>query len=67
MTGTELRENRGIISMQYFGRDKNECYLPYSEKWEWVQTRIDYETHELVTTMKSTWNSSYNKEIRVKL
>lgn len=53
--------------MQYFGRDKGECYFPYSEEWEWVQTRIDYETHELVVQLKSTWNSSYDKEIRVKL
>ena len=67
MTGTELRGNSGIISMQYFGRDKNEGYIPYSEEWEWVQTRIDYETHELVITMKSTWNSSYDKEIRTRL
>ena len=67
MTGTELRENEGIISTQYFGRDEGECYLPYSEEWEWVQTRINYETHELIVTMKSTWNSSYDKKIRVKL
>lgn len=67
MTGKEIRANRGIITEQYFGRDKGECYLPYSEKWESVQTSIDYETGELVTRLISTWNSDYNKEIRVKL
>lgn len=48
MTGKELRANRGIIATQYFGRDKGECYLPYSESWESAQTSIDYETGELV-------------------
>lgn len=67
MTGKELRDNRGIITEQYFGRDKSECYLPYSEEWKSVQIRIDYETGELVTYLISTWNSDYDKEIRVKL
>lgn len=67
MTGKELRENRGIISTQYFGISKGECYLPYSEKWELVQTRIDYEKNELVLELVSTWNSSYNREIKVPL
>jgi len=26
MTGKELRKNRGVISTQYFGLDKGECY-----------------------------------------
>lgn len=67
MTGKELRKNRGIISTQYFGRDKGECYLPYSENWENAQTSIDFETGELVVSLVSAWNSSYNKEIRIKL
>ena len=67
MTGKELRENRGIISMQHFGRDEGECYFPHSKNWEWVQTRIDYTVNELVVTLKSAWNSSYDKEIRTKL
>lgn len=67
MTGKELRNNRGEISMQYFGKDKGECYLPYSEEWEWVKTSIDYNTNELVVELKSTWNSSYDKVIRTKL
>lgn len=53
--------------MQHFGRDEGECYFPHSKNWEWVQTRIDYTTNELVVTLKSAWNSSYDKEIRTKL
>lgn len=50
---------------KYFSLDNKS--KDYSEEWELVQLYIDHETREIVTHYKSRWNSSYDREERVKL
>ena len=53
------------LTMRYFNLDKKSP--DYSEEWEHVHVFIDHETREVVTRFTSRWNSSYDREERVKL
>ena len=53
------------LTMKFFNLNKKSPN--YSENWGHVQVYIDHETREIVTRYKSRWNSSYDREDRVKL
>ena len=52
-----------IVKEVYFCKDKNIAQLSgmeYSEKWSFMQIMIDWDKKEVITFLKSTWNSTYD-------
>lgn len=60
-----MKEQYEELTVKYFNLSPRSRY--YSKDWERVQVLIDHETKEIVTRYKSRWNSTYDKEERVKL